>query len=170
MRKPNHGLGRWRSALATTAMLSLAAGVASAQTVTIRSGTMIEGKLDTAITTKVARPGDPVAIRTTEALRIDQWTTLPAGLVLRGEITESRRGGRVRTPPKIAMTFTQLEFDGETYDIATEPFVVRGKSGTSNTLKKVGIGAVAGAVVGGAAGGGSGAVKAPSSARRSARV
>jgi hypothetical protein len=89
---------------------------------------------------------------------VDQWT-LPAGIVLRGEVTESREAGRVRTRAKLAIRFDELELDGREYTVSSQPFVVRGRSEGKSSLKKVGIGAVAGAVVGAVAGGGSGAAK-----------
>lgn len=127
--------------------------------VTIPAGTAIVGSLERTVTTDDAEVGDRVAIRTTAPLEIDQFITLPAGIVLRGEVTQSRSGGRVRTAPKLTMQFTELEVEGREYLVEAEPFVVRGKSETSGSLKKIGIGAVAGAVVGVIAGGGSGAAK-----------
>src|SRR5688572_33485459 len=61
------------------------------------------------------------------------------------------------TPPATAppMTFLRVFDDSllpRTYQVVSEPFEVRGKSESSNTLKKVIGGAVAGGVVGAVAG------------------
>jgi hypothetical protein len=127
--------------------------------VTIPAGTAIVGVLDNTLSTENADEGDRVSVRTTEPLRLDAYTTLPAGMVLRGNVTEARSAGNVRTRAKLAIRFTELEIDGDRYAVSSEPFIVRGRSETKSSLKKVGIGAVAGAVVGAVAGGGSGAAK-----------
>jgi hypothetical protein len=74
------------------------------------------------------------------------------GLVLRGQIAEAKGGGRVSSRAKLSFRITQLEAEGRTYQVVTEPFEVRGKSESSNSLKKVIGGAVAGGVVGAVAG------------------
>lgn len=159
------GSRAWTKVLAAALILGSAGVVAAtvvnrkdAVDVTIPAGTAIVGALDKTLSTEDTEVGDRVSIRTTEPLQVDQWT-LPAGIVLRGEVTESREAGRVRTRAKLAIRFDELELDGREYTVSTQPFVVRGRSEGKSSLKKVGIGAVAGAVVGAVAGGGSGAAK-----------
>ncbi|HEX9755444.1 MAG TPA: hypothetical protein VGA42_07035 [Gemmatimonadales bacterium] len=159
------GSRAWTKVLAAALILGSAGVVAAtvvnrkdAVDVTIPAGTAIVGALDRTLSTEDTEVGDRVSIRTTEPLQVDQWT-LPAGIVLRGEVTESREAGRVRTRAKLAIRFDELELDGREYTVSSQPFVVRGRSEGKSSLKKVGIGAVAGAVVGAVAGGGSGAAK-----------
>ena len=159
------GSRAWTKVLGAALILGSAGVVAAtvvnrkdAVDVTIPAGTAIVGALDRTLSTEDTEVGDRVSIRTTEPLQVDQWT-LPAGIVLRGEVTESREAGRVRTRAKLAIRFDELELDGREYTVSSQPFVVRGRSEGKSSLKKVGIGAVAGAVVGAVAGGGSGAAK-----------
>jgi hypothetical protein len=119
--------------------------------VTLPAGTRLVGVLNQRISTEDNQVGDRVEVRTTEPIRVGEGT-VPAGLLLSGRVTELKRGGRVSGRAKIAFSITQLETEGRTYPIATDPFVVRGKSETKNTLKKVIGGAVVGGVVGGVAG------------------
>jgi len=119
--------------------------------VTIPAGTQLTGILQDTLSTKVNKVGDQIELRTTESLEVGD-ARVPAGLVLRGWVTEARRGGSVRTRAKLAFRVTRIEAEGRTYQVVAEPFEVRGKSESSNTLKKVIGGAVAGGVVGAVAG------------------
>ena len=119
--------------------------------VTIPAGTQLTGILRDTLSTKINKVVDQSELRTTETLEVGD-ARVPAGLALRGWVTEVRRGGSVRTRAKLAFRITRIEAEGRTYQVVTEPFEVRGKSESSNTLKKVVGGAVAGGVVGAVAG------------------
>lgn len=119
--------------------------------VTLPAGTRLVGVLNQRISTEDNRVGDRVEVRTTEPIRVGEGS-VPAGLLLTGRVTELKRGGRVSGRAKVAFVITQLETEGRSYPIVTDPFVVRGKSETKNTLKKVVGGAVVGGVVGAVAG------------------
>ena len=119
--------------------------------ITLPAGTKLTGVLQEQISTKDNEAGDRVELRTTESFQVGD-ATVPAGLTLRGEVAEAKGGGRVSSRAKLAFRITQLEAEGRTYQVVTEPFEVRGRSESSNTLKKVVGGAVAGGVVGAVAG------------------
>jgi hypothetical protein len=119
--------------------------------ITLPAGTKLTGVLQEKISTKDNEAGNQVELRTTESFQVGD-ATVPAGLVLRGQIAEAKGGGRVSSRAKLSFRITQLEAEGRTYQVVTEPFEVRGKSESSNTLKKVVGGAVAGGVVGAVAG------------------
>ena len=119
--------------------------------VTLPAGTRLVGVLRQTISTEDNRVGDRVEVQTTEPVRVGDGN-VPAGLILSGRITEAKRGGRVSGRAKLAFTLTELETEGRTYSISTDPFAVHGKSETKNTLKKVVGGAVVGGVVGAVAG------------------
>ena len=139
--------------LALTAGLVIAGSgmMLASPDITLPAGTRLTGVLQEKISTKENQVGDQVELRTTESFQVG-YATMPAGLVLRGRITEARSGGSVKTRAKLAFRITQLEAEGRTYRVVTEPFEVRGKSESSNSLKKVIGGAVAGGVVGAVAG------------------
>jgi hypothetical protein len=119
--------------------------------ITLPAGTKLTGVLQERISTKDTEAGDQVELRTTEPFEVGD-ATVPAGLILRGQIAEAKGGGRVSSRAKLSFRITQVEAEGRTYQVVTEPFEVRGKSESSNTLKKVVGGAVAGGVVGAVAG------------------
>jgi hypothetical protein len=119
--------------------------------ITLPAGTKLTGVLQETISTKDNEAGDQVELRMTESFQVGD-ATVPAGLILRGQIAEAKGGGRVSSRAKLSFRITQLEAEGRTYQVVTEPFEVRGKSESSNSLKKVIGGAVAGGVVGAVAG------------------
>jgi len=119
--------------------------------VTIPAGTRLVGTLRQSISTETTPVGSPVAIRTSEPFVVGD-DRVPAGLMFRGEVTESKSGGRVSGAAALTIEFTQLDFDGREYPIEARPFRVVGKSETKNSVKKLIGGAVAGGVVGAIAG------------------
>ncbi|HEX9691978.1 MAG TPA: hypothetical protein VGA22_07760 [Gemmatimonadales bacterium] len=150
--------------LAPAVLLAAAAGLAVAGgwsgltsnrvEATIPSGSTLLGALDHTISTESGRVGDAVEVVTVEPLRIQEHYVIPTGARLRGEITHVRGGGRLGGAPELTIRFTQLETDGGTYDIAAEPFRVRGKDDAGKTVAQIGGGAAAGGILGGVLGGG----------------
>jgi hypothetical protein len=62
----------------------------------VPSGTHIPLVLHNAISTRSARPGDPVYFETLYPVMIDGKVVIPAGSYVSGEVTESKRPGRVK--------------------------------------------------------------------------
>lgn len=125
----------------------------------IPAGTALIATLDHTVSTRNVDVGAEVRLVTAEPTPLGGEALLPAGTVIKGEVTHAKDGGRVAGAPELTLRFTQLEVAGETYRIAAEPFRVRGKDDALESAAQIGGGAVAGAVVGGIAGGGSGALK-----------
>lgn len=64
--------------------------------VEVPTGTHIPLVLHNAISTRSARPGDPVYFETLFPVMIDGRVVIPAGSYVSGEVTESKRPGRVK--------------------------------------------------------------------------
>jgi len=64
--------------------------------VEVPTGTHIPLVLHNAISTRSARPGDPVYFETLFPVMIDGRVAIPAGSYVSGEVTESKRPGRVK--------------------------------------------------------------------------
>jgi len=141
-------LGAGAAAVVSMATLAAMASARLHREITIPADTRFVGGLRSAITTENASVGDAVEIRTTERIRLDDGTLLPAAMVLRGHVTESKDGGRVTGRAELAMRFDRLLVDGREYPIVTDVFRLEGKSETKNSAKK----AIGGAVVGGVVG------------------
>jgi hypothetical protein len=76
--------------------------------IVVPSGTHIPLVLHNAISTRSARPGDPVYFETLFPVMIDGKVVIPAGSYMSGEITESKRPGRVKGRGELMMKLTTL--------------------------------------------------------------
>jgi hypothetical protein len=115
--------------------------------ITIPAGTRLVGTLIQTISTETTPVGARATLRTEELTMADN-ARLPAGILVRGVVTEASQGGRVRSRAKITLRFERLTVEGRDYDIVTEPWTVKGKSESKSSLRRVIGGAVAGGVVG----------------------
>jgi hypothetical protein len=76
--------------------------------ITVPGGTHIPMVLHNAVSTRSARPGDPVYFETVFPVMIDGKVVIPAGSYVSGEITESKRPGRVKGRGELMMKLTTL--------------------------------------------------------------
>lgn len=76
--------------------------------ITVPAGTHIPLVLHNAVSTRSARPGDPVYFETLFPIMIDGKVVIPAGSYISGEITESKRPGRVKGRGELMMKLTEL--------------------------------------------------------------
>src|ERR1700678_2642578 len=76
--------------------------------IVVPSGTHIPLVLHNAISTRSARPGDPVFFETLCPVMIEGKVVIPAGSYMSGEITESKRPGRVKGRGELMMKLTTL--------------------------------------------------------------
>lgn len=147
--------------VALGAAVLVAAGVVAATVVTrspgrvdrvIPRGATLVAALEQTISTQQASVGDRIRLRTTAPVRLDDGTQLPPGLLIRGDVTHAKGGGRIAGAPELTLRFSTLEVDGSEYRLDADPFRLRGKNDASESAMEIGGGAVAGAVVGAIAG------------------
>lgn len=74
----------------------------------VPSGTHIPLVLHNAISTRSARPGDPVYFETLYPVMIDGQVVIPAGSYMSGEVTESKRAGHVKGRAELAIKLTSM--------------------------------------------------------------
>jgi hypothetical protein len=161
------------TAPATPANLSSSA---SSKVVEVPVGTHIPLVLHNAISTHSARPGDPVYFETLFPIMIEGRVVIPAGSYVSGEVTESKRAGRVKGRAELMVKLTTMILPnaymvhlnavpgnagtggGET--VNNEGKVVGDSDKASDVgtvMKTTGAGAGIGAIAGGAKGAGIGA-------------
>ncbi len=99
--------------------------------VVVPSGTRIGVILENGISTSSAKPGDSVYFRTSFPITINNKVVVPVGSYLRGEITDSKRPGRVKGKGELRMHLNTLIFpNGYTVDLKAGPHSTDGDSGT----------------------------------------
>lgn len=74
----------------------------------VPAGTHIPLVLHNAVSTRSARPGDPVYFETLFPVMIDGKVVIPAGSYVSGEITESKRPGRVKGRGELMIKLTTM--------------------------------------------------------------
>jgi hypothetical protein len=77
-------------------------------TIEVPGGTHIPLVLHNAISTRTARPGDPVYFETLFPVMIDGHVVIPAGSYMSGEVTEAKRAGRVRGRAELGIKLTTM--------------------------------------------------------------
>lgn len=84
------------------------AAASSGAKIMVPSGTHIPLVLHNAISTRSARPGDPVYFETLYPVMIDGQVVIPAGSYMSGEVTESKRAGHVKGRAELAIKLTSM--------------------------------------------------------------
>jgi hypothetical protein len=74
----------------------------------VPAGTHIPLVLHNGISTRTARPGDPIYLETLFPIMVDGHVVIPAGSYMSGEITETKRPGRVKGRGELMVRLTTL--------------------------------------------------------------
>jgi hypothetical protein len=107
---------------ATTPVSATPAQASTGQPILIPTGTRIGVILENGISTGTAKPGDSVYFRTSFPITINNKVVVPVGSYLRGEVTESKRPGRVKGRGELRIRLNTLVFpNGYTVDMNAEP-------------------------------------------------
>lgn len=144
-----------------------ATGVPSGKYIQVPTGTRLPLVLHNAISTRSARAGDSVYLETLFPILIDERIVIPAGSYVSGEVTETKRPGRVRGRGEIAIKLDNLilpngyeaQFNAVPTDAGTggnetvgREGTVRGDSNKAGDANTVAQDTVIGAGLGGIAG------------------
>jgi hypothetical protein len=139
--------------------------------VLVPTGTRIGVTLENGISTATAKPGDSVYFRTSFPITINNKVVVPVGSYMRGEVSDTKRPGRVKGKGELRLRLNTLIFpNGYTVDMNAEPRStdggqtktdsegkITGPGGKGADAAKVATATVAGAGIGAIAGGGKGA-------------
>lgn len=141
------------------------------ESVLVPSGTRLGVTLENGISTATAKPGDSVYMRTSFPITINNKVVIPVGSYLRGEITDSKRPGRVKGKGELRLRLNTLVLpNGYTVDLNAEPHSsdagdvktdsegkMTGPGGKGKDATTIATTTAAGAGIGAIAGGGKGA-------------
>jgi hypothetical protein len=104
------------------------------QSIKLASGTKIPLTLKQGITTKSARPGDPVYAQTAFPITADNQIAIPAGTYVQGEVRQVVRPGRVKGRAELQMSFTSMIFPNG-YTVMLPGAVQNTPGSTTNSMK-----------------------------------
>jgi hypothetical protein len=96
------------AASAPSSATSSPAAPAKTAQIEVPGGTHIPMVLHNGISTRTAKPGDPVYFETIFPIMIDGKVVIPAGSYVSGEVTESKRPGRVKGRGEIMIKLTTM--------------------------------------------------------------
>ena len=104
---------------------------APADAITVPAGTRVPLAMKQGLTTKNARPGDPVYAQTAFPIVMNDRIVIPPGTFVQGEIRRVLRPGKVKGRAELQMSFTSMIFpNGYTLLL---PGAVQGTPGDPNT-------------------------------------
>ena len=129
-----------------------------AQTITLAAGTPIKIITSSELSTKTANTGDGFTAILNEDISEGGRVVARRGATVKGVITDSDPGGRVKDVATISLTLSNLALaSGEEISVKTNDHHVEANSSVGKDVAKTGIGAGIGAAIGAIAGGGKGA-------------
>jgi hypothetical protein len=109
--------------------------------VEVPTGTHLPLVLHNAISTRSAKPGDPVYFETNFPVMVDGKVTIPAGSYVSGEVTEAKRAGKVKGRAQLAIRLTTMILpNGYEVNLAASP----SNAGTGGGEKTNGEGTIVG--------------------------
>lgn len=123
--------------------------IPASSTVSIR---MIDG-----IDSKVNHAGEIFHASLDAPLVVGDSVVVPRGADVYVRLTSASSAGHMKGKSELHLELLKMDFQGRSYDLASDTYTEVGSSRGANTAKKVGGGAIAGALLGGLLGGGRGA-------------
>ncbi|MFZ0882885.1 MAG: BON domain-containing protein [Candidatus Acidiferrales bacterium] len=123
--------------------------IPASSTVSIR---MIDG-----IDSSVNRSGEIFHASLDAPLVVGDSVVVPRGADVYVRLTSASSAGHLKGKSELHLELLKMDFQGRSYDLASDTYTEVGSSRGANTAKKVGGGAIAGALLGGLLGGGRGA-------------
>ena len=110
----------------------------SGQIITVPAGTRLGVTLENGISTNSAKPGDSVYFRTSFPVTINNKVVIPVGSYLRGEVTDSKRPGRVKGKGELRIRLNTLILpNGYTVDFNAEPHSTDGGGTKTDSEGKI---------------------------------
>jgi len=101
-------LARRPPPISADAAAAAAAASSAAPKIEVPSGTHLSLVLHNAVSTHSARPGDPVYFETIFPVMVNGKVAIPAGSYVSGEVTDSKRAGRVKGRAELMIKLTTL--------------------------------------------------------------
>lgn len=127
------------------------------QPIVVPAGTSLTVKLDQAISSHTAKPGQTFTATTANSISVGGKTAIPAGSAVSGAVLDAKKQGAIKGEAALALGLNSVTVGGKTYSIATSAFMQTVKGKGKRSAVSIGGGTAGGALIGGLAGGGKGA-------------
>ena len=133
-------------------------GAETAAAGVVPTGTEIDLRLQTALSSKTNQVEDRFEATTVVDLRQDGRVLIPAGSRVRGVVTAVEDAGRIERKGRLSLSFDQITLNGRTYPIRGTVTEALEAGGYKDDADKIGTGAAVGGIIGGILGGLKGAL------------
>ena len=125
--------------------------------VTIPVGTLLQVRTNEPVGTKFAKDGTPVQFTVIHDVAFGGVLAIPRGATVHGVVTEVKKNGELGGSAELTLKLTSLDLGGQSYELQSDQFKVKGPNKTERTVGNAFGGAILGAIIGGAVGRGEGA-------------
>lgn len=121
-------------------------------------GTELDVRLIGRLNSGIAKVEDRFEATTLADLILSGRTVIPAGVAMRGVVTDVQPATRTNRTGKLTVSFDQMTINGRAYPIRATVSAALQSNGMKGEVGKIGAGSAAGAIIGGILGGGKGAI------------
>jgi hypothetical protein len=125
--------------------------------VTIPEGTLLEVRLDEALSSK-AGAGSSFTATVVNPVIVGDKTVIPLGAQAQGRVVDSHEGGRLEGVSRLSLELESIEIGGKRYNLDTNAIRRSAANHKKRNWILIGGGSGVGALIGGIAGGGKGAL------------
>jgi hypothetical protein len=132
--------------------------VGSVGRIEIPSGTEVDVRLVTPLTSDTAQPEDRVEATTLIDLYSGNQLIVPAGSMMTGWVTSVDRASRTDRKGSLTLEFNRITVNGRTYDAKAYVTQALESGGIKDEAGRIGAGSAVGAIIGGILGGAKGAI------------
>lgn len=123
----------------------------------VPAGTSLSVRTGDTISAANASAGQRFQATLADPIMVNGAAIVPQGAPVTLELVSASQAGRIAGKSQLQLRVASIEYNGQTYDVASSDVTQVGKGRGKQTAVRTGIGAAAGAVIGALAGGGKGA-------------
>jgi hypothetical protein len=124
--------------------------------VTIPQGTLLQLRTSEALNSKRAKDGESVQLTVIRDVAVGGVLALPKGATVHAVVTEAKKAGSLGGSPELALRLTSLDLGGQSYQLDSDQFKVKGPNKTGQTVGSAVGGGILGTIIGCAVGRGVG--------------
>jgi hypothetical protein len=116
--------------------------------VTIPQGTLLQLRTSESVGTRRAKDGEPVQFTVIRDVAVGGVLAIPRGATVHGVVTEVKQAGDLGGSPVLALKLTSLDLGGQSYQLDSDQFKVKGPNKAGQTVGNAVSGAIIGTVIG----------------------